>query len=223
MFSISIATNSELRKVSWQYGLGISIFIWWLPNILLVIMEVKVLSTSTIILVHKTQSKSSFYDRKNCQQSATTTIIEAKLRDQERKDTASHKNEMEDFFFFFSKYSTNISVHSCTCPKKKISVLSCRLDPQYAAVQIRHAMVNLILEVNWISNLNELNKKQLLRPFTSNSSCKLDVLWHYSHPLGMDGTEICILKQTNKVGLCCLLKCKNCMALEPQIRLNKKK
>lgn len=73
-----------------------------MPNILLVIMEVKVLSTSTIILVHKTQSKSSFYDRQNCQQSATTTIIEAKLRDQERKDTASHKNEMEDFFFFFS-------------------------------------------------------------------------------------------------------------------------
>ena len=65
-------------------------------------MEVKVLSTSTIILVHKTQSKSSFYDRQNCQQSATTTIIEAKLRDQERKDTASHKNEMEDFFFFSS-------------------------------------------------------------------------------------------------------------------------
>lgn len=37
----------------------------------------------------------------------------------------------------------------------------------------------------------------------------------------MDSTEICILKQTNQVSLCSFLKCKNGMALEPQVRLNR--
>lgn len=35
----------------------------------------------------------------------------------------------------------------------------------------------------------------------------------------MNGTEICVLEQPNKVCLSCLLQCQNCMALETQVSL----
>src|ERR1051325_2445354 len=35
----------------------------------------------------------------------------------------------------------------------------------------------------------------------------------------MNCTQVCILKQTNKISFCCFLKCKNSMALESQISL----
>ncbi len=56
-------------------------------------------------------------------------------------------------------------------------------------------------------------------PLASDAPGKLDVLGHYSHPLCMDCTQIGILKKTHKVGLSCLLECKNSMALETKISL----
>lgn len=93
--------------------------------------------------------------------------------------------------------------------------------PIYQGIQIR-IIVSQIDGVHG-KETKRTGNKQLLGPFTTNSPGKLDILGHDSHPLGMDGAEIGILKQTNKIGLSCLLKCKNCMALKSQIRLNNKK
>ena len=37
-------------------------------------------------------------------------------------------------------------------------------------------------------------------PIASDSSSQLNVLWHDRHTLGMDGTQVGVLKQTNEVG-----------------------
>jgi len=48
---------------------------------------------------------------------------------------------------------------------------------------------------------------------------KLDVLGHNRHTLGMDGTQVGVLKETHKVSLSSLLKSQHSMALETQISL----
>ena len=58
-----------------------------------------------------------------------------------------------------------------------------------------------------------------LSPLAPDSPGKLDILGHNSDTLGMNGTEIGVLKQPNKVGLSCLLQSQNSMALETQVSL----
>jgi len=48
---------------------------------------------------------------------------------------------------------------------------------------------------------------------------QLDVLGHDGDPLGMDGTQVGVLKQANQVGLACLLQSHDSRALEPQVSL----
>lgn len=60
-----------------------------------------------------------------------------------------------------------------------------------------------------------------LSTFPTDTAGKLNVLGHYGHPLGMDGTQISVLKQTHQISFRSLLKGKNSMALEPQISLPK--
>ena len=43
--------------------------------------------------------------------------------------------------------------------------------------------------------------------FPSDSSRELNVFWHDGDPLGMDGTQVCIFKETNKVRLGGLVCC----------------
>ena len=44
-----------------------------------------------------------------------------------------------------------------------------------------------------------------LSSFTTDSSCKLDVFGHDGHSLGVDGAQVRVFKQTNKVGFTCFL------------------
>ena len=45
-----------------------------------------------------------------------------------------------------------------------------------------------------------------LRTLSPDSSCQLDVSWHNGDSPGVDGTQVGIIEQTDKVRLCCLLK-----------------
>ena len=45
-----------------------------------------------------------------------------------------------------------------------------------------------------------------LRMLSPDSSCQLDVFWHDGNSPGVDGTQVGIIKQSNKVCLCCLLE-----------------
>ena len=58
-----------------------------------------------------------------------------------------------------------------------------------------------------------------LRTLSTNTTGKLDVLWHDSHTLGVDGAKVGVLEKTNKVGLGCLLEGKHGRSLEPQVTL----
>merc|ERR1719352_357761 len=49
--------------------------------------------------------------------------------------------------------------------------------------------------------------------------CQLDVLGHDGDPLGMDGTEVGVLKETNQVSLTGLLESHHGRALESQVSL----
>lgn len=51
-----------------------------------------------------------------------------------------------------------------------------------------------------------LPSKSILSPFPADTPCKLNILRHDGHPLCMDGTQVGILKQTHKIGLCSLLE-----------------
>ena len=43
--------------------------------------------------------------------------------------------------------------------------------------------------------------------FSTDSSCQLYIFWHYCDPFSMDGTEICVFKESYEISLCCILKC----------------
>lgn len=50
--------------------------------------------------------------------------------------------------------------------------------------------------------------EQYLSSFPANSSGQLNILRHYGHSLCVNGTQICVLKQSNKVGFTCFLQWK---------------
>ena len=58
-----------------------------------------------------------------------------------------------------------------------------------------------------------------LSTLSSDSSGQLDVLGHDGDPLGVDGAQVGVLKQTNQVGLAGLLESHHSGALEPQVSL----
>ena len=49
-----------------------------------------------------------------------------------------------------------------------------------------------------------------LSTLATNAACQLDVFGHDSDTLGVDCCQVCVLKQTNQVGLSCFLERKNC-------------
>ena len=53
----------------------------------------------------------------------------------------------------------------------------------------------------------------------SDASGQLDILGHDGHPLGVNSTQVGVLKQTNEVCLCCFLKCTDGSTLETQVCL----
>ncbi|KAJ6931452.1 hypothetical protein NC652_014829 [Populus alba x Populus x berolinensis] len=58
-----------------------------------------------------------------------------------------------------------------------------------------------------------------LSPFTPDPSSQLNILRHDCNPFSMNGTQICVLKETHKISLSCFLKSRNGTALEPEISL----
>ena len=62
---------------------------------------------------------------------------------------------------------------------------------------------------------NQLN----LCPLATDPPCQLDILGHDGDPLGMDGAEVGVLKETNQVRLASLLQGHHSRALEPQVSL----
>jgi len=62
-------------------------------------------------------------------------------------------------------------------------------------------------------------KRDFLGPLATDAAGKLDVLWHDGHTFGMDGTQVGVLEQTNKVSLRGLLQSHDGRALEAQVSL----
>jgi hypothetical protein len=58
-----------------------------------------------------------------------------------------------------------------------------------------------------------------LSSLASDAAGKLDVLGHDGHSLGVDGAQVGILKQTDKVSLGCLLQGEQGGTLESKVRL----
>ena len=58
-----------------------------------------------------------------------------------------------------------------------------------------------------------------LRMLSPDSSCQQDVLWHDGNSPGVDGTQVGIIKQPDKVCLRCLLETQYRRRLEPQVCL----
>ena len=54
---------------------------------------------------------------------------------------------------------------------------------------------------------------------TTNTASELDVLGHDGHTLGVDGSQVSVLEQTNQVGLSSLLESQDSRALETEIGL----
>ena len=58
-----------------------------------------------------------------------------------------------------------------------------------------------------------------LSTLSTDAAGELDVLGHDGHTLGVDGSQVGVLEQTNQVGLGSLLEGKHGRALEPQVGL----
>ena len=59
----------------------------------------------------------------------------------------------------------------------------------------------------------------VLGPLATNTASKLDVLWHDSHSLGVNGSQVGVLKESDKIGLSSLLKSQHSAGLEAQVGL----
>ena len=62
-----------------------------------------------------------------------------------------------------------------------------------------------------------------LSTFSTDTTRQLNIFGHDGNPLGVDCTQIGVLKQTNQIRLSSFLKSKNGVALEPQISLSNTK
>ncbi|KAF0716830.1 Uncharacterized protein FWK35_00031678 [Aphis craccivora] len=58
-----------------------------------------------------------------------------------------------------------------------------------------------------------------LSTFSADTTGQLDVLWHDSDTLGVDGAQIGVFEKTNQVRFAGLLQCHDGRALETQIGL----
>ena len=58
-----------------------------------------------------------------------------------------------------------------------------------------------------------------LSTLSTDTASQLDVFWHDSHTLGMNGTQVGVLKKTDKVSLTGFLEGHNSRALETQVGL----
>ena len=58
-----------------------------------------------------------------------------------------------------------------------------------------------------------------LSTLSTDAAGELDVLWHDGHTLGVDGSQVGILKESNQVGLSSFLEGKHSRALETQVSL----
>jgi len=64
-----------------------------------------------------------------------------------------------------------------------------------------------------------MQSKRSLSTLTTDAAGKLDVLGHDGDTLGVDGSQIGVLEQTNQVGLSSLLESQDSRALETEIGL----
>ncbi len=64
-----------------------------------------------------------------------------------------------------------------------------------------------------------VQRRRNLSPLATDSPGQLDVLGHDGDPLGMDGAQVGVLKESNKVGLTGFLESSHSRALEPQVSL----
>ena len=62
-------------------------------------------------------------------------------------------------------------------------------------------------------------KVNKLSTLSTDTAGKLDVLWHDSDTLGVDGTQVGVLKETNKVSLTGFLESHDSRALEAEVSL----
>ena len=60
---------------------------------------------------------------------------------------------------------------------------------------------------------------EYLGTLSTDTASKLDILGHDGDSLGMDGTQVSVFKQTNKIGLTSLLQGHDGRALEPEVSL----
>jgi len=66
---------------------------------------------------------------------------------------------------------------------------------------------------------NRIMGRFFLRALTTNATSEVDIFGHDGDTLGMDGTQVGVLKQANQVSLSGLLKCHNSSALEAKVGL----
>lgn len=104
----------------------------------------------------------------------------------------------------------------------------------YIRVRITHYIHDLILSHNpsnnkrkqhkqYVKTYSQMNHQDDSSTFPTNASGQLNVPGHDRNPLGVNRTEIRIFEQTHQVCFSCFLKCKNGMALKPQIHLQQNK
>lgn len=62
-------------------------------------------------------------------------------------------------------------------------------------------------------------REQGLSSLSTDPPGELDVLGHDGDTFGMDGAQVCVLKESNQVGLGCFLKCHHSWALKSQVGL----
>ena len=70
-----------------------------------------------------------------------------------------------------------------------------------------------------VHSLSLFNDSKHLRSLSSDTTSKLDVLGHDGNTLGMDGAQVGVLEESNKVSLSSFLKSQDSRSLESKISL----
>jgi len=61
--------------------------------------------------------------------------------------------------------------------------------------------------------------KTHLSAFATDAACQLDVFWHDGDTFGVDGAQVGVLEQADKIGFRCLLQGKDGRRLKAQVSL----
>lgn len=123
--------------------------------------------------------------------------------------------QLVEIYFFFFQNNSKGSQTSLTPPPTLLNFRKLNKNSKYHIFHLHISLLKSSYPDNPICKSCNIKKGPTvhcdrmsllqLSSFSTYPASQLNILWHDGNSLGVDGTQICIFKETNQVCLTCLL------------------